>query len=92
MKTFDSTELQGFLHQDEMNAIIKRQRDPITANLMNRAAHVLILRMMRREKAPAADFDLEFFMEVIQEFVHDHDALRKSLDGCSEEQWLPDNF
>jgi hypothetical protein len=75
-----------------MNALIERQDDPITANLMHRAAHVLLLRMMRREKAPAADFDLEFFIEVIQEFVRDHDALRKSLDGSGEEEWLPDNF
>ena len=92
MKTVGSKLIQGFLRQEEMNALIASEKDPITADLMSQAAHLVVLRVMRQEKGPMADFDLRYFMEVIQEFASDHEALRRSLEGRgSQEEWLSEN-
>ena len=92
MKTEDSALAPGFLRQDEMNALIESETDPITADLMNQAANVVMLRVLRKEKRPIADFDLRYFMEVIQEFASDHDVLRKSLEGeGGQEIWIADD-
>jgi hypothetical protein len=92
METAESKPLRGFLRQEEMNSLIESEKDPITADLMNQAAHIVVLRVIRHEEGPISDFDLRYFMEIIQEFASDHEILKRSLEGkrCNEE-WLPEN-
>ena len=92
MDTVESKLIHGFLRQEEMNALIASEKDPITADLMNQAAHLVVLRVIRQEKGPISDFDLRYFMEVIQEFASDHETLTRSLKGKgSQEEWLSEN-
>jgi hypothetical protein len=71
--------MAGFLRQEEMNDLIASEPDPITADLMNQAAHLVILRVIRQDQGPIADFDLRYFMEVIHEFV--------SIISFSDKHW-----
>lgn len=87
----DHKQIPGFLRQEEMNALIAKEKDPITADLMRQAAHLVVLKVLRQDEGPVADFDLRYFMEVIHEFVSDHEALQRTLEGkVSQEAWLPD--
>lgn len=89
MKTIEKTQIPGFLRQEEMNALIAIEGDPITAQIMGLASHLLALRVLRKEKGPAADFDLNYFMELIQELASDHETLRNILEGKGDQMtWL----
>lgn len=48
-----------------------------------------MLRVIRQAEGPIADFDLRYFMEVIQEFASDHDTLRSSLEGGGTQGRIP---
>lgn len=86
----DHKQIPGFLRQEEMNDLIAKEEHPITADLMRQAAHLVVLKVLRQDKGPIADFDLRYFMEVIHEFVSDHQTLRQSLEGkVCQEEWLP---
>jgi hypothetical protein len=78
-----------FLRQEEMKELIAAEKDRITAQLMSRAANMVVLRILRKESGPIADFDLVYFMEVIKEFADDHEALRMILNGKGDElNWM----
>ena len=50
------------------------------------------MRLVRRENGPTADFDLGYFMEVVREFVSEHETIRKILDGRGDELvWLTED-
>ena len=88
----DGKQIHGFLRQEEMNALIANETDPITADLMSQAAHLVVLKVIRGEEGPLGDFDLRYFMEVIQEFASDHEMLRQTLEGkVHKESWLTDD-
>ena len=83
----------GFLRQKEMNDLIAQEQDPITADLMSQAAYVLVMTVGCQKTRPIADFDLRFFMEIIRDFVSDHEILKSSLEGnLRRESWLPDDY
>jgi hypothetical protein len=84
-------EFPEFLRQREMQELIASEKDPITAHLMTFANNTLLSRLLTKEKGPVADFDLRYFMEVIQEFASDHETLKKILDGKVDElMWMAD--
>jgi hypothetical protein len=87
----DAKATSEFLRQKEMQELIASEKDPITADLMAMAYHVVFMRLMRKETGPVTDFDLRYFMEVIQEFSSQHSILTKLLAGKSGElAWLSD--
>lgn len=55
--------------------------DPITKSLVNNAMFHLMRRFNTRKELPAADFDLMYFLEVMQEMFTEHDVLRRILSG-----------
>jgi hypothetical protein len=90
MKVSDENTGPAFLREEEMRQIVSSQQDPITAQLMGLAYHTLLVRMLRQESLPVADFDLRFFMEVIQEFCSDQETLKKVLAGEKLPAWYSD--
>jgi hypothetical protein len=44
MNSVDSPLIHAFLRQQEMNDLIASEKDPIMADLMRQAAHVVVLR------------------------------------------------
>jgi hypothetical protein len=83
----------GFLRQTEMNDLIASEEDPITQHLMEMAAHVVISRVLTRKDGPIADFDLNYFMEIVQEFAREHKTLKTILEGKGDELiWLAEDF
>ena len=72
-----------------MQEIISSEQDPITAQLMVFAYNTLLASALSEGVAPVGNFDLGFFMHVVQQFASDHDALRDILDGKGNEYvWL----
>ena len=85
-------QVAGFLRQEEMNELIAQEQDPITADLMSQAAYVLVMTVGSQKTRPVADFDLRYFMEIIRDFVSDHEILKSTLEGnLRRESWLPDD-
>lgn len=85
-------ETPAFLRQKEMQELIASEPNQITAHLMTFANNTLVSRLLRKAPGPAADFDLGYFMQIVQEFASDHETLRKILDGTSEELiWLAED-
>ena|SRR3982751_2930262 len=82
----------GFLRQREMEELIDSEKDPITRDLMALANIVVFGRVARHDSGPISDFDLLYFMELMQDFASRHDTIRLMLDGRgSELSWWPDN-
>jgi hypothetical protein len=80
-----------FLRQKEMQELITSEQDKITSYLMTFANNTLIGRILRNAPGPAADFDLCFFMEIVQEFASDQNTLKTILDGRADELvWFTD--
>jgi hypothetical protein len=89
MNTSEERSAAGFLRQQEMEELIASEKDPITEHLMSMAAQVVFSRLVRKEKGPTADFDLRYFMEIIQELASKHEILKKILGGHGDELvWL----
>jgi len=81
-----------FLRQKAMQELIAAEPDQITAHLMTFANNTLVSRLLRNAPGPAADFDLGYFMQIVQEFASDHETLRKILDEKSDELiWLAED-
>ena len=60
---------------------------------MSQAAYVLVMTVAAQKIRPIADFDLRYFMEIIREFVGDHEILKATREGNrTRESWLPDSF
>jgi hypothetical protein len=79
----------NLVRQLEMQELIDSEKDPITAHLMTMANEVVFARVLRGESRPIADFDLRYFMEIMQEFASNHETLRKILAGRGDELvWL----
>lgn len=78
-------EMSEFLRQAEMNELIKAQTDPITQELMGMMNHILVVRLLRGEEGPTGDFDLRYFMEIIQDFASEHNTIKKILEGKGHE-------
>ena len=74
-----------FLRENELKELLASESDPVTSQLMTMANHILTLRVIRKEKGPVSDFDLRYFMEIIQDFAREHEALKKILDGRGDE-------
>jgi predicted TIM-barrel enzyme len=80
-----------FLRQDEVIKLIESEKNTITSQLMTEASNTIFKRMLRREAPPVADFDLLFFMQVMQEFCSQQEVLQKILAGRgSELDWFPE--
>jgi hypothetical protein len=76
-----------------MEELIASEKDPIAQHLMTMAAQVVFSRMVRRENGPTADFDLGYFMEVIQEFTSKHEILKKIIEGKGGELiWIEEKL
>ena len=81
-----------FLRQEEMQELISSEQDEITAHLMIFANNTLVARILRNAPGPTADFDLRYFMEIIQEFASDRDTLKTILTGRAVDLvWLSDD-
>jgi hypothetical protein len=81
MNRSGTNENGGFLRQDEMNNLVASERDPITQNLMALAAQTVLARVVARQSWPIADFDLLYFMELVQQFGSKHQILKRMLNG-----------
>jgi hypothetical protein len=81
----ETKEKAGFLRQVEMEELVASEKDPITQHLMTMAAQVVLSRLVTGKNGPIADFDLAYFMEVIQDFASNHGTLKKIIDGKGEE-------
>jgi hypothetical protein len=68
-----------------MNRLIDAEEDPITQNLMALAAQTVLARAVTQKSQPIADFDLLYFMELIQQFASKHQILKRMLNG--EDVW-----
>lgn len=90
MNRDNSAQEPAMLRQEEAAQLREQEPNPITAQLMEMAQATLIIRSLRGEKGPIADFDLRYFMEVIQEFCGQHDTLRAILAARGEELTLID--
>jgi hypothetical protein len=95
MMNLNSSEERGaptFLRQREMNELVDAEQNPVTRDLMVFAYHSLVSLVIRKAEGPIADFDLRYFMQVIQEFSSDHDGLRGFLDGKSNDtEWIAED-
>ena len=81
-----------FLRQREMNELIDAEENPTTRALMVFAYNSFFALVLRKADGPIVDFDLKFFMQVIQEFSSNHEALRMFLDGKGNEtEWLAED-
>ncbi len=84
--------IANFLREAEMHEVIAAETDPITRDLMRFALNCLVSRTIRQAEAPIADFDLKYFIQVVQEFASDQEGLRLFLDGKgSETVWLAED-
>jgi hypothetical protein len=89
MNTLEGSHTVGFLRRTEMQELVDSEKDPITEHLMEMAAQVVFSRVVRKERPPIADFDLRYFMEVVQDFAGQHETLKTILAGRgSELVWL----
>src|SRR3954452_22430923 len=80
-----------FLRMEEMRAVIAAEDDKITQQLMQFASNNFASVVLDNTYKPVADFDMEFFIRVVQKFVGDHDGLRMFLDGKADDNpWYDD--
>ena|ERR1700730_13323533 len=92
MNTSNANQKPGFLRQTEMEELIASEKDPITQHLMTMAADVVLSRMLTKKNGPIADFDLNYFMEIVQQFANEHETLKKILSGRGDELiWLDED-
>jgi len=92
MNSSEANKKPGFLRQAEMEQLIASEEDPITQHLMTMAVDVVLSRMITKKNGPIADFDLSFFMEIIQQFANEHKTLKKILEGKGDELiWLAED-
>jgi hypothetical protein len=81
----------GFLRKAEMLELLRSEKDEITSQLMWEASNSVFKRVLKGGDGPVSDFDLNFFMEVMQEFCGQHKVLKTILDGEGKSlEWFPD--
>ncbi|HXG06238.1 MAG TPA: hypothetical protein VNI77_02810 [Nitrososphaera sp.] len=81
----------NLLRQEEAWELLRSVEDPVVNQLMNRAAFIVTKRFTSENASLAADFDLQFFMEVMRELFTDGEAIRKILDGEDLRMWSDDD-
>lgn len=81
-----------FLREKEMKELVSSETNEIARELMRMAHHILVLRVARNEAPPVGDFDLKYFMEIVQDFAREQGALKKILDGKGDELiWMAED-
>jgi hypothetical protein len=82
----------NLLKQNEAMELLNSVKDLVANQLMNRANFYVTKRFMARETAPVSDFDLRFFMEVMEELFNDQEALRRILNGEDLRVWTDEEI
>lgn len=83
----------NFLRWEEMKELLASEQDPVTAQLMGEAFMKVFNRLLKREGLPVGDFDMRFFMEILQEFFSEHETIKKIIDGTDDRQpWVAEDY
>jgi hypothetical protein len=82
----------NLLKQNEAMELLSSVKDLVANQLMNQANFYVIKRFVARETAPASDFDLRFFMEVMEELFNDQEVLRRILNGEDLRIWTDEEI
>ena len=69
------------LRDDEARALISSVEDPITKHLLSNAMFHFFRRYNEHKQKPASDFDMLYFVTLLQEIFSEHDTLRRILAG-----------
>lgn len=70
---------------------IDRIADPVTKNLVNMAfVHVVKSLLIEGRDAPRGDFDMNYFVTVLEPFFSEHDVLARTLAGEKVGAWFVD--
>jgi hypothetical protein len=69
------------LRDDEAREVIAAVEDPITKHLLTNAMFYFFRRYNEHKQKPASDFDMLYFVTLLEEIFSNHDVLRRILAG-----------
>lgn len=79
------------IHCKDAQKLIEQIDDPVTRNLVNMAfVHVVKTVFIDATDAPQGDFDMGFFVKVLEPFFAEHDVLARTLSGERVGSWFED--
>jgi hypothetical protein len=69
------------LRSDEANKVLENEQDPITKALLSNANYWLVRKFFAEKKRPVADFDYQFYLELLRDIFSEHEVLERLLKG-----------
>ncbi len=78
------------LRRQEAIELLNSIKDPVTQGLAHRAHYFVLKRFAEQKSLPVADFDMLFFVQVLQQFCQEHDILKRLLAGERVGAWWDD--
>jgi hypothetical protein len=61
--------------------VLENEQDPVTKALLNNANYWLLRKFFTEETRPVANFDYQFYLELLRDIFSEHEVLERLLKG-----------